>query len=167
MTFFVLIVVLKKIPHFLAKKELFRIPIFGQALRVADVIEIDRENPDKALESIKKALDKGLPYPICIYPEGTRSPDGNLQPFRKRGLFLLMDVGLPFVPVAFHGTRDVMPKGSLKVRPGTVCMVVGGPVSIPKGLPEEEKDKYRHLLWQKVYECREEARRMCTSDEVN
>lgn len=84
---FVLIVVLKKIPHFLAKKELFRIPIFGQALRVADVIEIDRENPDKALESIKKALDKGLPYPICIYPEGTRSPDGNLQPFRKRGLF--------------------------------------------------------------------------------
>ena len=160
---FTLIVVLKKIPHFLAKKELFRIPIFGQALRVADVIEIDRENPDKALESIKKALSKGLDYPICIYPEGTRSPDGRLQPFRKKGLFLLMDVGLPFVPIAFYGTRNVMPKGSLRVKPAQVCIVVGEPLHIDKGLPEEEKDRMRHLLWEKVHACLKEAEGLCRS----
>ena len=158
---FVLIYLLKKIPHFLAKKELFRIPIFGQALRVADVIEIDRENPERAVASIKKALSKGLAYPICIYPEGTRSPDGRLQPFRKKGLNLLMEVGLPFLPIAFYGTRDVMPKGSYRVRPGKVCVVVGEFLEVDGPLTEQEKDRVRETLWQMVYRCREEAQKLC------
>ncbi len=161
MDIFVLIHVLGKIPHFLAKKELFRIPVFGQALRAAKVIEIDRENPDRAVESIRKALHEGLPFPICIFPEGTRSVDGRLQPFRKKGLNLLMETGLPFVPVAFYGTRDVMPKGSLKVKPAPVCLYVGEPLLVKPGLDASEKDRVRQELWNRVYHCRQEAERTC------
>lgn len=165
MDIFLLILILRKIPHFLAKKELFRIPVFGQALRAADVIEIDRENPIRALKSIRAALSKGLSNPICIYPEGTRSVDGRLQPFRKRGLNLLMDVGLPFVPVAFYGTRNVMPKGSLRVKPARVCVVVGDPVEVDQNLSDEEKARIRELLWQRVYRCLQRAEALCRKDQ--
>ncbi len=159
---FCLIVILGRCPHFLAKKELFRIPIFGQALRAADVIEIDRENPDSALASIKAMLEKGLSNPVCIFPEGTRSTTGELQPFRKKGLNLLMDTGLPFVPVAFHGTREVMPKKKYTVTPGRVCFVVGEPVEVEAGMDDERKDEVRHLLWHRVKELREKARTACS-----
>lgn len=158
---FALIWILKKIPHFLAKKELFRIPIFGWCLRAADVIEIDRENPEAALSSIKKALAKGVDRPIAIFPEGTRSVDGQLQPFRKKGLFLLMDTGLPFIPIAFYGTRNAMPKGSYRVRPANICLAVGEPIHVKSGMPEEEKEDLRSLLWRKVYELRNRAENIC------
>lgn len=125
---FVLIYILNKVPHFLAKKELFRIPIFGWCLKVADVIEIDRDNPVIALDSIKRALGKGLNKPIVIYPEGTRSVTGKLQNFRKKGLKLLFKTGLPVIPVVFIGTREVMPKGSYRVRPNLVKVFVLDPI---------------------------------------
>ncbi len=161
MDIFTLIWLLKKIPHFLAKKELFRIPIFGQCLKAADVIEIDRDDPDKALASINAALSKGLDRPIAIFPEGTRSIDGNLQPFKKKGLNLLMETGLPFIPLAVYGTREVMPKKSYRVKPHPVCVSVGDPLFIEKSLPPEEKDKIRDILWKKIFELKEEAKRLC------
>ena len=158
---FALICILKRVPHFLAKKELFRIPIFGQCLKAVDVIEIDRDNPDKALSSIKSALSKGLDRPIAIFPEGTRSIDGNLQPFRKKGLNLLMKTHLPFIAMAFYGTREVMPKKSYKVRKHPVCVCIDEPFFVGKNLTESEKDKIRDKLWNKVYKMRDCAISMC------
>ncbi|NPA15450.1 MAG: 1-acyl-sn-glycerol-3-phosphate acyltransferase [Deferribacteres bacterium] len=161
MDIFTLIWILKKIPHFLAKKELFRIPIFGQCLRAADVIEIDRSDPDRALSAINAALSKGLDRPIAIFPEGTRSVDGRLQPFKKKGLNLLMETGLPFVPLAFYGTREVMPKKSYRVRPHPVCVCVGEPLLVEKSLSPEKKDEIRDILWKKVFELKEKAEKIC------
>ncbi len=162
MDIFCLIYTLKKCPHFLAKKELFRIPLFGQALRAIDVIEIDRENAEAALSSIKRTLAKGLSNPICIFPEGTRSPNGRLQPFRKKGLSLLMETGLPVIPAAFYGTRNVMPKGKYTVKPSKVCFVVGEPIFPPKGLSPEEKLEVIQKLWHLVYDLREKAEKSCS-----
>ncbi|MGB9667857.1 MAG: lysophospholipid acyltransferase family protein [Thermosulfidibacteraceae bacterium] len=131
---FVLIKLLGKVPHFLAKKELFRIPIFGWCLRAASVIEIDRENPNIALKSIKSALRKGLHKPIVIYPEGTRSNTGKLQPFKKKGLKLLFKVGLPVIPIVVVGTREIMPKGSYIVRKGRVKVFVLEPIDVSERL---------------------------------
>ncbi len=143
---FVLIYILNKVPHFLAKKELFRIPIFGWCLRVADVIEIDRENPAVALESIGRALSKGLNKPIVIYPEGTRSITGKLQNFRKKGLKLLFKTGLPIVPIVFIGTREVMPKGSYRVKPNLVRVFVLDPIYPDVELERLDEDRLIDMI---------------------
>lgn len=149
---FTLITLLKKVPHFLAKKELFRIPVFGTCLRAAGVIEIDRDNPDIALMAIEKALSKGLNKPIAIFPEGTRSPDGKLQPFKKRGLILLFKTGLPVIPVVFIGTREIMSKGSYKVRPGIVTVTVLEPLNTCVFLKAKQPDELISTLWENINE---------------
>jgi 1-acyl-sn-glycerol-3-phosphate acyltransferase len=144
---FVLICLLKKVPHFLAKKELFGIPIFGQLLALAQVLKIDRQDPDAAVETIKKSLNEGMDRPIAIFPEGTRTPDGHFQAFRKKGLNLLMETGLPFVPACIKGTRDVMPKRSYLVRPAEIKVKLGEPFVPGVGLQESGKDAVRDRLW--------------------
>lgn len=145
---FTIICLLRRVPHFLAKKELFTIPLFGQLLRMACMLEIDREHPDVALESIKQGISKGVERPIAIFPEGTRSLDGELQPFRKKGLNLLMETGLPLIPVAIKGTRDAMPKKSYWVTPARIRVKIGEPFIPGLGLSEEEREEVREMIWQ-------------------
>ncbi len=149
---FTLVCVLRRAPHFLAKKELFQIPIFGQLLSLAQVIKIDRQDPDAAIESIKRGLTKGISRPIAIFPEGTRSPDGHFQPFRKKGLNILIETGLPLFPMAIKGTRRVMPKGSYTVKSATIQVKVGEPVFTKPGLSEEEKALIRERIWRSIDE---------------
>jgi 1-acyl-sn-glycerol-3-phosphate acyltransferase len=107
----------------LAKKSLFAIPIVGTAFRQARFVAVDRGKRGSAMASVELAAEyvkQGTSF--LIYPEGTRSWDGRLLPF-KRGAFLLaIRAGVPVVPVACAGAQRILPKKSLRIRPGEVVV---------------------------------------------
>ena len=116
--------------RWLAKKELFKIPIFGRAMRKAGYISIDRYHRDSAFESLKVAANKiKSGVSVLIFPEGTRSWDGNIRPFKKGGFVMAIDSGVPIVPVVITGTRAIMPKGKFRVYAGHVSMVIHKPIA--------------------------------------
>jgi 1-acyl-sn-glycerol-3-phosphate acyltransferase len=102
------------------KKELMKIPLLGTAMRMGKYVPVsrghNREDAVRSVEAAKEALAAGLH--ITVFPEGTRSPDGHLLPFKKGAFFLAAETGAPMVPVALFGTAAMMPKGSLKIVPG-------------------------------------------------
>lgn len=127
----VLLAYLKVQFRWLAKAELFRIPLFGFAMRRTGYISIDRTNRKSAFKSLKKAaktIREGAS--VIIFPEGTRSPDGNISPFKKGGFVLAIDSGVPIVPIILHGTRSIMPKKQLRIVPGTVLVEITDPIDI-------------------------------------
>lgn len=127
--------------RFVAKKELARIPIFGRAWRRCGHISIDRADRAAAIESLERVSrqihDEALT--IVMFPEGTRSPTGELQRFKKGAFVLAIQTGVPVVPLAISGSRDIMPKGSWKIRPGEIEVRVGKPISV-EGLEHEDRD---------------------------
>ncbi len=106
------------------KKELMSIPILGRAMRLGDFIPVERGGKrDAAQASVVTAgevLKKGLN--ILVYPEGTRSRDGRLQPFKKGPFYLAMETQAPIVPIAISGTERMMRKGSAAITPGVARM---------------------------------------------
>jgi len=115
---------------FLAKKELFTIPIFGYGMRQMGIIPVDRSNSAAAIESARRATDnlrKGKSY--VVYPEGTRSLDGQPLPFKKGAFLMAIDAGVPVVPITVSGSSQVMPKGKVKIFPGTIRLTIHQPVS--------------------------------------
>jgi len=112
-----------------AKRELLYIPIFGWALWLAGFIFIDRTDREKAIRRLDRTVRivrRGVS--VVVFAEGTRSPDGRLLPFKKGGFVLALQAGVPVVPVSIRGGREVLPKGSLRVRPGTIEVLFGAPV---------------------------------------
>ncbi|MFC1817383.1 lysophospholipid acyltransferase family protein, partial [Thermodesulfobacteriota bacterium] len=115
--------------RWLAKAELFRIPIFGFAMQRAGYISIDRSNRKSAILSLQRAaeiISGGVS--VLIFPEGTRSRDGNIRSFKKGGFVLAIDSGVPIVPVIIHGTWPIMSKERLLIKPGKVVLEIGKPV---------------------------------------
>jgi 1-acyl-sn-glycerol-3-phosphate acyltransferase len=115
--------------RWLAKAELFKIPVFGQGMRGAGYISIDRSNQASAFESISEAARKiknGVS--VMIFPEGTRSKDGKIKAFKKGGFVLAVDSGVPIVPVILKGTYAIMPKGRLRINPGPVDLEIQKPI---------------------------------------
>jgi 1-acyl-sn-glycerol-3-phosphate acyltransferase len=115
--------------RWLAKAELFRIPIFGRAMRGAGYIEIDRFNQKSAFESLNQAAGKmknGLS--IMMFPEGTRSRDGKIRPFKKGGFVMAIGSGEPIVPVIIKGTWPIMAKSSLRINSGDVTLQIERPI---------------------------------------
>lgn len=104
------------------KKEVFRIPIIAQAMRQVGFIPIDRKRLKGGKESIDRASRhiKEKSYSFLIFPEGTRSRDGKLQPFKRGGFFLALASLAPIVPVSIQGTYEIMPRGSFFVKRGKV-----------------------------------------------
>jgi 1-acyl-sn-glycerol-3-phosphate acyltransferase len=125
--------------RFLTKKELAAIPVFGWALKVAGFVFIDRKNRERALKSVKKAADdlaeKGRS--IVVFPEGTRSNDGTMGEFKKGGFHLAMQARAVIVPLGVSGTRSVLPKGALFIRPGRVKVRAGRPIDASAYTPDE------------------------------
>jgi len=112
-----------------SKRELLYIPVFGWALWFAGFVFIDRTDRAKAIRSLDRTarmIRKGTS--IVVFAEGTRSPDGRLLPFKKGGFILALQMGIPVVPVSIRGGHEVLPKGSLRIRPGTIDVVFGEPV---------------------------------------
>lgn len=116
--------------RFLAKKELFRIPLFGPAMRAIGIVETDRQAHASAHRDINRGVDRAIDLgaSLIVYPEGTRSRDGELHPFKKGAFRIAVDHGLPVVPVAIRGTREVWPPGSMFIRGGPVAMVFHEPI---------------------------------------
>jgi 1-acyl-sn-glycerol-3-phosphate acyltransferase len=116
---------------FIVKQELMRIPIFGAAMRRAGYIGIERNDPRKALKSMHDAADRiKNGASVLIFPEGTRSEDGCLQPFKPGGFHLALRSGCDIVPIAITGSREIVPKRSLRVQKGTIQVVVGREISV-------------------------------------
>lgn len=115
--------------RFLAKRSLFRIPVFGWALGAAGFVPIDRIDRSRAKEAFKLALDAlGEGVAIVIFPEETRSLDGRIRPFRRGGFLMALKARAPIVPVGIHGTLRVRPKGRLLVEPAEVEVAFGDPI---------------------------------------
>lgn len=118
--------------RWVAKRQLFNIPFFGWAMKKAGYISLDRENPREALKAIEKAAAKIREGTnIIVFPEGTRSVDGVLLPFKKGVFSLAIQAGVPVVPVGIYGTSALQPKGSLiPVKKGVIYINIGRPVFI-------------------------------------
>lgn len=117
-------------PAYLGKKEVFKYPVFGYGIRLIGVVPVDRSNSPAAVESAKKAtenLRRGKSY--VVYPEGTRSRDGRVLPFKKGAFMMAIDAGVPVVPVTVSGATRIMPKAQIKVFPSTVRVTVHEPIS--------------------------------------
>ena len=130
--------------RFVAKEELARIPVFGPAWQACGHVAIDRSNREQATESLDRAgrhIRDGR-LAVILFAEGTRSPDGRLQPFKKGAFVLAIKTGVPVVPVGISGSRQVMPKGSFRIRPGEIRIRIGEPISV-EGLRHQDRDRFR------------------------
>ena len=129
---FDILIVLAYIPvqfRWIAKKELFSIPVFGTAMKSADYIEIDRHNREKALQSIDEAALR----------------DGEIKAFKQGAFHLAIKSGVPIVPVSIIGSGRIMPKRSVKIKSGQIKLVIGEPIEV-KSFDIEK----RHELIKKV-----------------
>lgn len=116
--------------RFLAKKSLFRIPFLGWAMTSAGFIPVDRENRSTAVATLNQTLEEvargGSPL---VFPEETWTTDGRLLPFARGGFLVALKSGLPILPVGLEGPRLVLPPNEGVVRPQSVTVRVGEPIS--------------------------------------
>ena len=140
---FDVLAVVAALPEFqlrwVAKKELTRVPIFGWALRHSDHIIIDRSDHARAMATLRAAVEK-MRRGLCviIFPEGTRGPDdGTLLPFKRGGFVLAMEGGVPIVPVAVRGSRNILGRHGWQIHGGEIDVVVGAPIPVA-GLERDE-----------------------------
>ena len=132
----------------LAKKELFKVPILGCLMYMIGGVSVDRFNPQKA----KKGMDAAQAKiqggdSIMIFPEGTRSYDGRLQPFKKGGFLLALKKKIPIIPITIKGSSEIMKKGTMKVRPGDIDIIIDEPIHTDDLRVRDRKD-----LTRKVYD---------------
>jgi 1-acyl-sn-glycerol-3-phosphate acyltransferase len=122
----------------LVKKEVFRIPVLATAMRMGQLVPVDRTDRDSAINSLKKGQEVlALGVNMTVFPEGTRSQTGELLPFKKGPFYMALEAGVPIVPMTILGTRAIWPKGSRAIKPGTATVVFHSPID-PKQFPERE-----------------------------
>jgi 1-acyl-sn-glycerol-3-phosphate acyltransferase len=129
--------------RFVAKKELEGIPVFGPAWQACGHISIDRQDRTRAIQSLavaRRRLEEERPT-VILFPEGTRSLTGELRSFKKGAFVLAIQTGVEVVPAAITGTRDIMRKGSWRIRTGrTIHVYFGEPISVD-GYGMEERNE--------------------------
>jgi 1-acyl-sn-glycerol-3-phosphate acyltransferase len=133
---------------FIAKKELFMIPVFGWGLYFVGHIWIDRGNARKAHRSIENAVKrlKKDNVSLILFPEGTRSKDGKVAPFKQGAFALAQKAGVSVVPVAITGALGLLPKHSVFVNPGEVHLKIGDPVEIKTDMTKSEMAEKFHQI---------------------
>ncbi len=113
----------------LLKRTLFHIPMLGPAMRMHGFVPIDREHRERAMQAVEEAAARlRAGHSFLVYPEGTRSPDGRLLPFKRGAFVMAMKAQAPVVPVSVSGAYKIMRKGSMSLRPGTVRITFHDPV---------------------------------------
>ncbi len=124
----------------LLKRSLFQWPIAGQAFTLAHFVPVDRFNRDSAIDSIERAIEAlRTGQSFLIYPEGTRSPDGRLQEFKKGTAVMAIKSGVPIVPVACSGAHRVMEKRKMKIRAGHILVEFLDPID-PNSYSFEQRE---------------------------
>ena len=122
----------------MVKKELFKVPILGKAMRMGALVPVDRGNRDAGIEAVRAAravVEQGLN--MTIYVEGKRSFDGKLLPFKKGPFYLAVECGVPVVPMTIVGTHYAMPKARFAIKPGRVKVIFHDPID-PKDFGSRE-----------------------------
>ena len=130
----------------LLKKSLFTVPIVGAAFRLAHFIPVDRSRHEDAIAALEKATEAlrgGQSF--LIYPEGTRSPDGRLQEFKKGAVVMAIKAGVPIVPMACSGAHRVMEKRSLIIHPGEILVEFLEPIDATQ-YALEQRDELRQRV---------------------
>jgi 1-acyl-sn-glycerol-3-phosphate acyltransferase len=113
----------------IAKEELFAIPVFGHSMRRAGYIPLDRSDGRRAMKSIEAAADMiRSGRSVVVFPEGTRTPDGNLLPFKRGGFLLAARAGVPIVPLTINGSALVNPCKRLELYPGKITIRFSDPI---------------------------------------
>jgi len=137
--------------RFVAKEELGAIPIFGRSWRACGHISIRREDRTAAVGSLetagRKIRDEGIT--VIMFPEGTRSRTGRMAPFKKGAFVLAIQMGVPVLPVAITGTREILPKGGWPVRKGVLRLTIGQPIPV-EGLTLADRDRLTREAWEAV-----------------
>jgi 1-acyl-sn-glycerol-3-phosphate acyltransferase len=129
-----------------AKAELFRIPFLGWSMSRIGYIPIERDSPKKAYRSMLRAAEKVQQgVSVMIFPEGTRSPDGNLQRFKKGVFLIALKSQAPILPIAIRGTGKIMQKGDWRTYPGKVQIIIDPPIETGGISPQEEGELSEHV----------------------
>jgi 1-acyl-sn-glycerol-3-phosphate acyltransferase len=133
-----------------AKAELFRTPFMGWSMTRIGYIPIERDSPKKAYRSMLLAAEKiKTGVSVIIFPEGTRSPDGNLQPFKKGVFIIALKSQAPLLPITIIGTSQIMRKGDWRTYPGNVQIIIDPPIAtagIPVSQERELSEKVRSTI---------------------
>lgn len=133
----------------LLKRPLFKFPIVGQAFHLAHFIPVDRFNRDSAINSLEKATEAlRAGQSFLIYPEGTRSPDGRLQEFKKGTAVMAIKAGVPIVPVACSNAHRIMEKRRLRITPGDILVEFMDPINAAEYSTEQ-----RDALTQRLHDA--------------
>lgn len=118
--------------RWVGKKEIVPVPFLGWAFGLSRHIKIDRRNRERGIRAIRRAAQVGGGgVSVVIFPEGTRSVNEDLLPFKKGGFHLALDAGLEILPVAIAGTERIMRKREWILRPGTAHVTFVPPVALP------------------------------------
>ncbi|HEY4716477.1 MAG TPA: lysophospholipid acyltransferase family protein [bacterium] len=136
--------------YFLAKRALMWIPVLGWAMYFAGHIAIDRGQRERAIRSVDSAAEKiknGVN--ILVFPEGTRSHDGNLQSLKKGGFVLAIKAQVPILPVGIYGSRSILPKGAWKITPGSITLTFGKPIDT-KNLTLDDRDNLMEIVHKEI-----------------
>ncbi|KAL8171777.1 hypothetical protein V2J09_023581 [Rumex salicifolius] len=138
---------------FIAAKEIIWYPLFGQLYVLANHLRIDRSSPSSAIKSMKEGANEVVKNKLSmiIFPEGTRSEDGRLLPFKKGFIHLALQTQLPIVPILMTGTHRAWRKGSLRVRPSPITVKYLEPIITLDWIPEKI-DEYISLV-HNLYVC--------------
>ena len=117
--------------RFILKKELMKIPLLGYAMSRVGHISIDRADIRKAVKGMDRAAEKAREgISILMFPEGTRSENGDVKAFKKGAYQVALKSGCDIVPIAISGSKDVVPKGSMRINSGKIRLSIGNPIPI-------------------------------------
>jgi 1-acyl-sn-glycerol-3-phosphate acyltransferase len=144
--------------RFVAKREVTRIPVFGQALRLTGNVAVVRTDTKRDVREIWKVIGRWLPgVSVVFFAEGTRSSDGALHPFKMGAFATALGTGLPILPIGIAGTYAIWPKGAFRLRRGPVVIKVGRPI-LTDGLSRDDLAALRDRTFESVSRLRAEAR---------
>ena len=141
--------------RYLAKRELFRVPVLAQAMRAIGIVEVDRQHrrDTSIIETVNRqaqaVIERG--HSLIIYPEGTRTRDGSPRPFKKGAFTMAATSGMPVLPVTIHGSRAIWPPTRPWIHAGTVTVVIDPPIATT-GLGREDVEGLRSAVQNQINE---------------